>query len=239
MHQRDPNHESRLRQLLYLSTEECKRQMAIADYRQPDYVASEVLASLIRVRFGKMTGVLSVVTEALHRRVVKGAEVRIRGKEAWRELERNNSEVVADAIAYFWDKFLHDQQAVCNAEVRFAVYLRNKVDDYMIHLLTNENTMESIDDMGAKDEDGDEVEFIDIVRDPNGECPEQAAMRGQLSAKVTSALMALPRRERNAFYFRVECDYDWSKVANLLECSVPTARELVKRSLDKLRGDLR
>ena len=108
----------------------------------------------------------------------------------------------------------------------------------MIHLLTNENTMESIDDMGAKDEDGDEVEFIDIVKDPNGECPEQATMRGQLSAKITNALMALPRRERNAFYFRVECEYDWRKVADLLTCSVPTARELVKRSLEKLRGDL-
>jgi hypothetical protein len=238
MRQRDPNHESRLRQLLGLSPEQCKRQIAITDYRQHGYVASEVLASLIRVRFGATTGVLSAATEALHRRVVSGAEVRIRSKEAWREIERNNSEAVADAIAYFWDKFLHDQQEVCNAEVRFAVYLGNKVDDYMIHLLTNENTMESIDDMGADGENGDDVDFIDMVEDPNGESPEQAATRRQLSAKITSALMALPRHERNAFYFRVECEYDWEKVADLLQCSVPTARKLVERSLDGLRGAL-
>lgn len=236
MRQRDPNHESRLRQLLELSPEDCKRQMATADYRQPGYVASEVLASLIRVRFGAATGVLSAATEALLRRVITGTEARIRGKEAWRQLEHNNSEVVAEAIAYFWDKFLHDQQAVCNAEVRFAVYLKNKVDDYMIHLLTEENTMPSVDDMDTTDEDGDEVECYEMVKDPNCESPEEAAMRAQLSAKVTSALMVLPRPERNAFYFRIECEYDWNKVADLLECSVPTARKLVKRSLDKLQG---
>ncbi len=238
MRQRDPNHERRLRQLLELSPEDCKRQIAITDYRQPDYVASEVLASLIRVRFGATTGILTAATEALHRRVVTGAEVRIRGKEAWHKLARNSSEVIAEAIAYFWDKFVHDQQSVCNAEVCFAVYLRNKVDDYMKHLLTNENTMESIDDMEAEDEDGEEVKFITMVKDPNGTSPEQIAIRGQLSTKITSALMALPRRERNAFYFRVECEHDWQQVADLLECSVPTARKLVKRSLEKLQGAL-
>jgi RNA polymerase sigma factor (sigma-70 family) len=237
MRQRDPNHEKRLRELLVLSPEDCKRQIATA-YRQPGFVPSEVLASLIRVRFGATNGVLSAAAEALHRRVVTGAEARIRTKEAWRKLERKNSEAVAEAIDYFWDKFLHDQQAVCNAEVRFAVYLKNKVDDYMLHLLTKENTMPSVDGMGAKDEDGEEAEFIDVVEDPNGESPEQAAMRGQLTTKMASALVALPRRERNAFYFRVECEYDWKKVADLLECSIPTARELVNKALKNLRGAL-
>lgn len=238
MRQRDPNHESRLSQLLGLDPEECKRQIAIANYRQTGYVASEVLASLIRVRFGATTGVLSAATAALHRRVVEGAEVRVRTKDAWRALDRNNSEVIAEAIAYFWDKFLHNTQAVCNAEVRFAVYLKDRVDDYMLHLLTEENTRPSVDDMGTKDEEGEEVEFIDMLEDPNGESPEQVAIRGQLSTKITSALMALPRHERNAFYFRVECDYDWQRVADLLGYSVPTAREMVKRSIDKLRGAL-
>jgi RNA polymerase sigma factor (sigma-70 family) len=119
------------------------------------------------------------------------------------------------------------------------VYLKNKVDDYMIHLLTDENTIPSVDDMDATDEDGDEVEFYEMVKDPNCESPEEAAMRAQLSAKITNALVALPRPERNAFYFRIECEYDWHKVADLLECSVPTARKLVKRSLDKLQGAIR
>lgn len=238
MRQRDPNHERRLRQMLGLDPDECKRQIAIGDYLQSGYVASEVLASLIRVRSGATTGVLSAATEALHRRVIEGAEMRIRTKAAWRQLEHNNSEVVAEAISYFWDKFLHDDQAVCNAEVRFAVYLENKVDDYMRHLLTEENTRPSVDDMVGTDEDGDEVDFIDTVKDANGESPEDAAARGQFSAKITSVLMALPRRERNAFYFRVECEYEWKKVGELLGCSIPTARELVKRSLEKLRGEL-
>lgn len=238
MRQRDPIHDRRLHQILWLDPQECKRQIAITDYRQPDYVVSEVLASMIRARFGANNGVLSAATEALHRRVVEGAGTRIRTKEAWRQLEHNNSEVVTEAISYFWDKFLDDEQAVCNAEVRFVVYLKNKVDDYMRHLLTDENTRPSVEDVVGKDEDGDEVEFIDTVKDADGESPEEAAMRGQLSTKVMNALMSLRRRERNAFYFRVECEYKWKKVAELLGCSIPTARELVKNSLEKLRGEI-
>lgn len=238
MRQRDPIHDRRLQQVLGLDPQECKRQIAITDYRQPDYVASEVLASLIRARFGASTGVLGAATEALHRRVIEGAETRIRTKATWRQLEHNNSEIVPEAISYFWDKFLHDEQTVCNAEVRFAVYLKNKVDDYMRHLLTDENTRPSVDDMGRTDEDGDDVEFIDTIEDANGQSPEETAMRGQLSTKIMSALMALPRRKRNAFYFRVECGYEWNKVALLLECSVPTARKLVEGSLKELRGAL-
>lgn len=239
MRQRDPIHDRRLQQFLWLAPQECKRQIAITDYRQPDYVASEVLASVIRARFGSSNGVLSGAAEALHRRVVQGAETRIRTKDAWRRLEQNNSEVVTEAISYFWDKFLDDEQAVCNAEVRFAVYLKNKVDDYMRHLLTDENSRPSVDDMVGTDEDGDEVEFIDTVKDANGESPEEAAMRGQLSTKIVNALMSLPRRERNAFYFRVACEFEWKKVAELLGCSIPTARELVEKSLEKIRGELR
>jgi hypothetical protein len=238
MRQRDPIHDRRLQQVLLLDPQECKRQIAITDYRQPDYVASEVLASVIRARFGASNSVLSAATEALHRRVVEGAETRIRTKGAWRRLEQNNNVVVAEAISYFWEKFLDDEQVVCNAEVRFAVYLKNKVDDYMRHLLTEENTRPSVDDMGGMDENGQEVDFIDTVEDANGESPQEAAMRGQLSTKIVNALMSLPRRERNAFYFRVECAYEWKKVAALLKCSIPTARKLVEASVEKLKGEL-
>jgi DNA-directed RNA polymerase specialized sigma24 family protein len=90
--------------------------------------------------------------------------------------------------------------------------------------------------MSATGEDGDPMNFIDTVEDINGETPENAAMRRQLSAKMMGVLMALPKQERNAFYFRVECGYDWITVAKLLGCSIPTAREYVKRSLEKLQG---
>lgn len=238
MRQRDTGHEHRLQGLLASSPEDCKQQIAVADYRSTGYVASEVLASIIRLRFGQSTGVLSAATEELNRRVVKMVEIHIRRKPGWRMLERNSSEVIVDAISYFWTTFMADSQTVCNAEVRFAVYLGNKVDDHMKHLLTEENTRTSVDGMMATDEDGDEMNFIDTIEDANCESPEAVAIRSQESKKIMSSFMALPHIERNAFYFRVECGYDWKAVAQFLGCSIPTAREYVNRSLQKLRGAL-
>jgi len=240
MRQRDPNHERRLQSLLISSADDCKRQIAISDYRKNDYVASEVLASIVRLRFGQCTGVLHAATEELHRRVVKMVEIHTfrRHSDIWRELKRNCSEVVVDAISYFWTMFIADEQAVCNAEVRFAVYLQNKVDDYMTHLLIEENTRTSINDIAASDEDGDEVDFIDTVEDDFGESPDVAAITMQEREKINAALMSLPRLERNAFYFRVECEYDWEAVAKFLGCSIPTARQHLNRGLEKLQGAL-
>lgn len=233
MRQRDPNHERRLQGLLTSSADDCKRQIAVSDYRKNDYVASEVLASIVRLRFGQSTGVLHAATEELHRRVVKMVEIHTfrRHSDVWRELKRNCSEVVVDAISYFWTTLIADEQAVCNAEVRFAIYLQNKVDDYMTHLLIEENTRKSINDIAASDEDGDEADFINTVEDDIGESPESAAIK-------MSALMSLPLIERNAFYFRVECGYDWDTVAEFLECSIPTAHQHLNRGLKKLQGAL-
>lgn len=240
MRQRDPSHERRLQSLLISSADDCKRQIAVSDYRQNDYVASEVLASIIRLRFGQSTGVLHAATQELHRRVVKMVEIHTHQRHAgtWRELKRNCSEVVVDAISYFWKTFMDDEQAVCNAEVRFAVYLQNKLDDYKTHLLTEENTRKSVNDMAVTDEDGDEAEFIDTVEDALSESPEEFAIRMQESEKINSALMSLPCIERNAFYFRMECEYDWQTVAKFLGCSIPTARQHLNISLEKLQGAL-
>lgn len=240
MRQRDPDHEQRLQALLLSSADDCKRQIAVSDYRKNDYVASEVLASIIRLRFGQSTGVLHAATEELHRRVVKMVEIYTfqRYSDVWRELKNNSSEVLVDTISYFWKTFIDDEQLVCNAEVRFFVYLQNRVDDYRRHLETEENTRKSINDIAASDEDGDEVDFIDTVEADFGESPETVAIRMQESKKINSALMSLPRIERNAFYFRVECEYDWDTVAKFLGCSIPTARQHLNRGVEKLQGAL-
>lgn len=238
MRQRDQHHEASLKQLVKLSADECIRRIGIEKFKDPEYVASEVLASIVRARYGADNGVLSATAASLHHRVVEGAEIRIRTHPAWRDVAQNDSEAIEDAIGYFWHKFMDDKQAVCNAEVRFKVYLENKVDDYMRHLLTEENTRESIDGMSAIDEDDDEANFIDTVTDPDGLSPEESAIRGQVSRVVAQAFQLLSEQERQVLYLRIECEYNWNKVAELLGCSIPTARNLLNNALEKLRGEL-
>ncbi len=239
MRKRDEKHESALNFLVQLDCEEIKRLLLIEDYRNSEYVASEVLASLIRARYGLQSDLLELITRALHRRVIIGIHACIRKNETLRSLTMDNSELVQDTVSYFWEKFFEDEQLVSNSEVRFGVYLQDRVIDYMRHLLTEENTRESVDTFTATDEEGNFSNYIDTVEDDINNSPEIEVMRLQDKSRVMTALINLPQKERNAFYFRVECEYDWMKVAKLLHCSIPTARALLNLSIEKLQGALK
>jgi RNA polymerase sigma factor (sigma-70 family) len=235
MRKRDPVHEQRLQQLLKSTPDECKRQIKV-EPPDPDYVSSEVLASLVRLRFERDNGLMDAAAAALHKRVVKGARSRILGRPTWRRIYGNkDTGIIDDAVTYFWEKFLADQQAVCNAEVRFEVFWKNKTDDYMRHLLTEENTRPSLDALANVDDDGRSTPVAEQIED-DGPSPEESAIVSQLAANLSDELLALPKRERNAFQFRCEYGYPWKKVAELLQCSIPTARELVRISVEKLQG---
>ncbi|MSQ72647.1 MAG: hypothetical protein EXR27_15365 [Betaproteobacteria bacterium] len=53
MVQPDQNHERSRKALVKLDAVELRRRIDIENYRHPNYVESEVLASLVRARFGK------------------------------------------------------------------------------------------------------------------------------------------------------------------------------------------
>lgn len=238
MRKRDPKHEVSLNALIGLQPDQIKQQLLIDDYQHPDYVASEVLASLVRARYGKQSDLLEMITRAFHKRVIKGIQHCINRQETLRNLALSDNEFVGEATSYFWEKFSEDVQTVSNAEVRFWVYLQNKICDFKKHLQIEENTRLSIDSFTAADEESDSSNYIDTIVDESND-PEINAMRSQDKSRLMSTLMRLPQKERNAFYFRVECEYDWVKVAQLLECSIPTARSLLNLSIEKLQGALK
>lgn len=238
MRQRDPKHTAREALLQSQPKAEWLRQVAISDYKDPDHVASEVLAALIRVRFGEDSGQLAAAINALHGRVVAFARKHIHTHPVWATIAAGNSELVVDAVSYVWDKLLAEKQEVSNAEVRFAVYLANRTDDFMRQQLTFGNSMPSSDNMDVGDEDGEPTRLIDTLIDDDGETPEEHAIRSQTTSRVMKLMMGLPKIERNAFYFREELEYEWSKVAELLGCSVPTARKHYQSCVDKLKGEL-
>jgi RNA polymerase sigma factor (sigma-70 family) len=239
MRKRDPKHEASLNTLIQLLPEHIHRLLLINDHHNSEYIASEVLASLVRARYGVQSDLLGLITRALHRRVIIGIHACIRRNETLRTLAIDNSELVQDTASYFWEKFFEDEQLVPNSEVRFGVYLQDRVIDYMRHLLTEENTRESMDTFTSIDEEGNSSSYIDTVPDDLNDSPEINVMRLQDQSRLMSALVNLPQKERNAFYFRVECKYDWVKVAELLGCSIPKARDLLNLSIEKLQGALK
>ena len=238
MRKRDSKHQAQLDIVQRLPASELIRRVGVSDHTNPVYIESEVLATLVRNRFGQADRVLDAAVEELNRRIQVLVGKRMRGVSSLPEVRRRGSEAVQDTIDYIWSHLFEEVVPISNAEVRFAVYVRDRFDDFMRHLRAEKNSMDSIDAMQTKDEDGNATPFIDSVEDGNAETPEDALARKQLSARVVSMLMSLPTAERNAFYFRSEFQYEWRKVAELLGCSIPTARQHHAAALEKLKGVL-
>ena len=234
MRKRQPKHESQLESLETWTPAEVLRRIGIIDYKDNDFLDSEVLASLIRNRVHESVGVTTEATIVLNQRIQVLVGKRLRCLE-WYELTGRSNTVVEDTIDYVWDALL-TEEGLSNCEIYFAVFVRDRTDDYRRHLLAQKNSMVSIDTMTVEDKEGNQTPIIDMIKDDNAETPEEILMRTQQTLAVCSMLISLPQVERNAFYFRIECQYDWKKVAEFIGCSIPTARQHLKRSLEKLQG---
>lgn len=238
MRKRDPKHQAQLASIQPLSPPQLIRRIGIGDHNDLSHIASEVLATLIRSRFGQAEGVVSAAVEELNRRIQVLVGRRMRGMMGQPEIARRGDQALPDTIDYVWERFFEETVAVSNAEVRFAVFVRDRVDDFMRHLRADKNSMESVDAMIAGDMEGHTTPFIDTVEATDAENPEQVLASKQQNAKALNVLMALPKVERNAFYFRAEFKYEWKKIAELLGCSIPTANKHFATAMEKLEGAL-
>lgn len=238
MRKRDPRHQAQLIEIQILSPPELIRRIGVKSHTDQHYVESEVLATLIRNRFGQVSGVVDAAVVELNRRMQILVGKRMLGMRGQPEVARRGDQALPDTIDYIWDHFYEETVPLSNSEVRFAVYVRDRFDDFMRHLRTEKNSMESVDDMDVVDADGGTTPYIETVEDPRAESPEEALIWKRQSSKVLSALMSLPKAERNAFYLRAEFGYEWQKVADLLGCSIPTARKHYEAAMEKLRGAL-
>jgi len=232
----DPKHEQAREAFVRLEASEAKRRMGITDYRNDAYVASEVLASVVRARFGQHNGALDVAASALLERVVRLVGAYLHKNSQWHGVTSSSSETQAEIVSEIWDKLLSDRAVVCFAEVRFLVFLEARIEDYLRGRLRQKNQAMSLDAMHARDERGSNRPYAELIEDETVDTPEVAAIREQTSAALNRALLALEPQERHAVYLRKVCDLDWEKMAKFMGCSITTAKKHLKRGLEKLRG---
>jgi len=233
MRKRETHHQAQLDNIPSLPASELQRRFGL-DHNHADHVASEVLATLVLNRIGQARGVTDAAAEALINRIQSLVGKRWQGMKSRPEVLRRGGQAFEDVLDYVWDKLLEEKGPFSNAEYRFAVFVKDRVDDFLRHLRAEKNSMDSVDGMGGDDDSA--TLTADDIADENAETPEEALMRKQQSKKVNQVLMGLPKRERDAFYFREEFKYEWVKVAELLGCSVPTARKYRDQAMDKLKG---
>lgn len=234
MRKRHSKHDKQLKSIEDVEPTELIRRIKIVRFDAADFLDSEVLASIIRNRHQNSAGVVNEATVVLNKRIQVLVGKRLRSV-TWIGMAFRGSTVIEDTIDYVWDALL-DGEGLSNCEVYFAVFVRDRVDDYMRHLLSQKNSMESVDAWTVANEDGGSTPFIDSVENEDAETPEEILIRTRLTAAMRGKLLSLPQAERDAFFLRIECLYEWKEVAEFIGCSIPTARQHLERGLKKLQG---
>jgi RNA polymerase sigma factor (sigma-70 family) len=232
----DPVHERAKEDFVRLVPSEAKRRMGISDYRDAEYVSSEVLAAVIRIRYGAESGVLDVGARLLYGRVVALVCVFFHKNPKWGRVLRSSSETKAEAVSYIWEKLLADSNVVSLAETRFVYFVDRRLVEYLRGRLALKNTAKSLDEMSRRDEEGRESSYVELIQDESIDWPESAAEKAQTKTRLMQAMLGLDPLERQAVYLHIVCELDWKATADYLRCSVTTAKKHLSSGLDKLRG---
>lgn len=238
MRQHQPQHLAALQNLWSLPPDQAYALIAIDDHTQPNHVPSEVLAILVRSSSSHGSRMREEAAAALTHRAFRYVSGMIHGTERWRFF-RGRDDVIEDAVSTVLLNLLADTSPISNSEVRFGVFIKERTVDFLRSLMTQKASQPSYHAFAEQpDEDGRSDSFRDGVEDAAGETPEEVALREQLHARVEAAYLALPRMERLAVYFRLEQGEPWKRVAEFLDCSIPTARTHYDAGFEKLTGEL-
>jgi hypothetical protein len=236
MVQRDPKHQASLQALIKFDSSEICRRIDLDDYRHPSYVASEVLASMVRARFGINSGVLDRAGAVLYKRLMTLIDWYFRKNSKWKPVVDASSETLKDATGESWLTLLTDKNQVSFAEVRFLPWVEGRTEDFLRQQLAKKNQMQSLETMSTKDEDGNETRYENTLQGDEEDAPDAVFEREQLKARLMAMWMDFELLPRKAVYFRLVCEYEWSEIAKLLNCSRPTARKYYNIGTERLKG---
>lgn len=234
----DSNHQKVLEQAAQQSEDELRQRLDVKDYRDPAFLPSEVLVSFVKLQFGRASGLLDTIIGKLNSRILGLIEklLETRGKGIC-----GSDQLAEDVTNEVWEALLKDTKPVGRsfAEIRFLVFVKRRLSDFLAAARTQQGDAVLMSELDAKVEDGEEVPFEDIVAGDKGDQPENEAMRNQLKERLTHMLaIDMPKKEKLAVYFRLELDYDWKKTADLMGCTIPTARKYYALGVKRLLGEL-
>jgi len=237
MPQHHTHHLQQLQALRLLSDEDVQKALSITDFNASGYVASEVLAIIVRSPSGRKTHLYRAAAECLHHRIFKGVYGLLKAGTPW-ERFRGDAQTVEDTVMSIWEALLDQPNVMSNAERYFRVFLKNRTIDHLRSLITLKASQPSYDGFKPPDPDAEGTSYVHSVADDDEDGPLETAIRDHQNARIQAAYLALPREERNAVYYRLEQEQPWQQVAEFLQCSIPTARARYRAGVEKLKGEL-
>lgn len=234
----DSTHQKTLEQAAKQTEEELRQRLTIEDYRDAKYLPSEVLVSFFKLRFGKATGLLAVIVSTLNGRLVAMVERFFMARPG---ALRGVDEAKQDAVSSVWEALSADEEPAGQgfAEVRFLPFVDRKLKDFLRQARRQERNTTLFSQLEPQQVDGEQVPFENTLAGDDEDQPESEAERKELKERLEKLMTrGLPEKQRIAVSLRVVLGYEWKKVAELLQCSIPTARNHYKLGKQRLLGEL-
>jgi DNA-directed RNA polymerase specialized sigma24 family protein len=234
----DSTHQRTLEQASQQSEDELRDRLGVEGYNDPNYLPSEVLVSFVKLQFGRASGLLDAIVARLNGRIL--ALVRKFLKTRAGAL-RGGDKVEEDATNSVWVALAANDEPVGEAfaEVRFLPFVHRRLTDFVRQARRQQGDSVLFCQLDPKTVDGEDVAFEDTLAADAADQPESEVARNQLRERLTRLLTTeMPKKEKLAVYFRIELGYDWKKAAELMDCSVPTARKYYALGVQRLLGEL-
>lgn len=228
----DKQHQADLAAALDQQESGLRARLAIRDYQSPDYLASEVLVSLIRLRHGAPEGVGAAIVEVLNSRLTSlaGSFFAKHGKP------RQGESIVEEAVNAVWVAVLAAQEPVGDsfAEMRFLPFVSARLTDLVRRAIVRDRNTVATAELAPIGQDGEITSFEESIPIDGEDQPEKEFERKRLMTRLAADMAALSKKERIAVYFRLECQFEWRRIAELMDCSIPTARKHYKDGYARL-----
>lgn len=204
-------------------------------HTSPQFIPSEVLVSLVRLKFGSPP-VQKAVALALNERIVRVTRWYLRKNAEWLPVIDRSSESLKELVNDLWLKLLGTRAAVSFAEVRFLPYLECRILDWLKSQLRIKNSVPAAEALEAPtDEDGATMSLVDQVPDDDVMPVQDQVELKQLLRGVERQLLKLPKSLRDAVYYCYELELSQEDAAKLMKCSDRSVRTYLKKALEVLR----
>jgi len=139
----------------------------------------------------------------------------------------SDEEMVKDCIQDLFVKLYHNRQNLSPTD-NIRLYLFRALKNKLLDELYSHKEMISLStgtvpfDLAGTDDSDDEDDWTKTVR----------------KARLEKSLKALTPRQREAIYLRYTMEMSLEEVSNVLEMNYQSARNLIHRSIEKLRKEL-
>ena len=213
--------------------------LGVKKHSDAGFISTEILITFARGGYGHNRKCKDQIALALNERIVKAFGYFMRINPGWAYSFGMSSESKQEIVSVAWLSIMASKACISFGEVNFLTFINARFLDWFISQTRLKNTAPSVDEFSAEDEDGEHLSLVGQVADENAKSPEQLAELRELIDKSQGGVLALPKKQRDAIYYYIECEYTQDMTAKLMSCTVKSVRTYLKLGLETLKKGIK